>query len=270
MAWVLGNLLHTTHQYLDAAGAPKTGMAKDVDIGFTMYRDPGTGAVAATETITYTETGASGYYTISFTPDNTGLYTLWAKETNADSGLRNQRFDWAVLSAGSIFLPAFSNAFCSESDIERWLQQPITASTGPTSTQAAAFAETRAAVLASLCAGLGSSVTPSTVVAGSRLEDLLREANAIGAALDYTVAASFKEGTRRTERIPELLGLWHQYAGNPQASGKPTVGYIEMELKQNGPQLSTDYITSGDTLAAADANVVPLNESIQIRMGDKF
>ena len=268
MAWVSGNLVHTTHQYLDAAGDPKTGMVKTTDIEFTLYRDPGSGAVAATETVAYTETGSSGYYTISFTPDNTGLYTLWGKEINADSYMRNLRSDWSVVSAGSVFTPAFSNAFCGKADMERWLQQSITGSTAPSSTEAAAFAETRAAVLMGMAARLGFTVTPTSVSAGSRLEDILREANAIGSAMDYTVAQSFKEGTRRTERIPELLGLWRQYTGD-ETKDPRLYGFLGDEVRGNLASLSTDHIVSGDTQAAPSSGT-PTDSGIQINMSDLF
>ncbi len=269
MAWVSGNLVHTTHQYLDAAGVPKTGMVIVTDIAFTMMRDPGTGAVAATETITYTESATAGYYTISFTPDNAGLYTLWGLESNADSFLRNMRFDWSVVSAGSVFAPAFTNAFCGETDIERWLQQSITSTSAPSSTEAAGFAETRAAVLMGMTARLGFTVNPTTVSTGSRLEDLLREANAIGAGMDYTVAQSFKEGTRRTDRIPELLGLWRQYTGD-ETKVPREYGYIGDEVRGNLASLSTDYIVSGDTQAAVDSSTTVTNEGVQIKMSDLF
>jgi len=244
-------------------------MVKTTDIEFTLFRDPSTGAVAASETVSFTESATTGYYTISFTPDNAGLYTLWAKEVNADSYLRNLQFDWSVVSAGSVFAPAFSNAFCAETDLERWMQQAITTSTSPSSTEAAGFAETRAAVLMGMCARLGYTVTPTTVTTGSRLEDILREANAIGAAMDYTVAQSFKSATSRTQRIPELLGLWRQYTGD-ETKAPRAYGFIGDEVRGNLASLATDHIVSGDTQAAADASTTHTNESIQIGMGDLF
>jgi hypothetical protein len=269
MAWVSGNLVFYNWQYLTAAGVPKTGMVETTDIEFTLKRNPGTGLVAAAEDVTFTETGATGYYTISFTPASTGLYSLWVKEINADSMLRQVQVDFSVVSAGSAFSPNFSNAFCAETDMERWLQQAITATTSPSSTEAAGFAETRAAVLMGMCARLGYTVTPTTVISGSRLEDLLREANAIGSAMDYTVAQSFKEGTRRTERIPELLGLWRQYTGDETKTPR-LYGFLGDEVRGNLASLSTDHIISGDTQAAPSSGTAPYNESIQIGMGDKF
>jgi hypothetical protein len=271
MAWVSGNLVFYNWQYLTAAGVPKTGMVETTDIEFTLKRNPGTGLVAAAEDVTFTETGATGYYTISFTPASTGLYSLWIKEINADSMLRQVQVDFSVVSAGSAFSPNFSNAFCAETDMERWLQQAITATTSPSSTEAAGFAETRAAELMAICYRLGKSVTPTTVTAGSRLEDLLRRANGLGAALDYTVAQSFKGGTKETERIPRFLGLWRGMVGDETKERKnaQSFGTIGLEVG-NLVSLSTDHIISGDTQAASTPSTAPYNESIQIGMGDDF
>src|SRR3972149_9016362 len=131
-----------------------------------------------------------------------------------------------VFSAGSVFLPSYANAFCSEADIERWLQQAISASSKPTDDEAAAFAESRAAILMSLCARLGFAVTPATVESGSRLQDLLREANAIGAAMDFTIAQFFAEAPSKSDRAEELNALWNRYVGEPTLGPARAIGYL--------------------------------------------
>jgi len=186
---VAGNIVRTVHLYLDGLDpeAPLTGQTSPANITFQLMRDTGAAMVAASETIAFSETATAGYYNISFTPQNSGLYTLFAVELAG--GQRQPRWDFQVLSAGAIFAPSYQNAFCSESDIERWINASITATTSPTDTEAGAFAESRAARLMALTARLGYAVTPASVTAASILEDLLREANAIGAALDYLRAA---------------------------------------------------------------------------------
>ncbi len=266
-AYVSGNDVVQEWTILDTSSNPLTGMVKTTDITITLHNQSGSTFIASSETVTMTEIAASaGHYYFVFTPTGTGLYVLQFKEINASTLLRTGRFDFAVVSAGSTFAPAFSNAFCAETDMERWIQQAITSSSSPSSTEAAGFAESRAAVLMSFCAAKGFTVTPSTVTANSRIEDILRDANCIGAALDYTIAQSFRSGPSRTERIPELLGRWNEYLGDP---AKPEVpGVLEMEIRGNLASLSTDHIVSGDTQAAPTEVVTA--EPIQIRMGDLF
>src|SRR3990172_6330054 len=193
---------------LDLSSNPLTGVTTPAGITFALHRQSGSVAVAATEPITWTEIGVTGTYSIVFTPVNAGQYKMELKELHVSSQQRVYPFFYEVVTAGSAFSPTFANAFCAETDIERWIQQPITASTQPSSNEAAGFAETRAAAHMSLCHRLGFTVTPSTVVAGSRIEDLLREANAVGAALDYTIAQCFRAGASKTERIESLMELW--------------------------------------------------------------
>ncbi len=265
-AYVSGNDVVQHWTILDTSSDPLTGMVKTTDITLNLHNQSGSTMVASSETVTMTEIGSTGHYYFVFTPTGTGLYVLQFKEINASTLLRTGRFDFAVVSAGSTFAPAFSNAFCAETDMERWIQQAITSTSSPSATEAAGFAESRAAVLMSFCAAKGFTVTPSTVTAGGRLEDLLRDANTIGACLDYTIAQSFRQSPSRTERIPELLGRWQEYLGDP---AKPDVmGVLEMEIRGNLSSLSTDHIVSGDTQAAPTETVTA--EPIQIRMGDLF
>lgn len=271
---VAGNIIVDQWTVLAAADdLPLTGMTVPGDVTLTLLRQSGSTIVAAGESVTWTEIGATGRYYFSFTPENTGLYVLVLNEIAATSYQRKGvEFRYQVLSAGSAFSPSYANAFCAETDLERWLQQAISATTQPSDSEAAGFAESRAAVLMSLCAGLNYAVTPLTVTAGSRIEDLLREANAIGAALDCTVAQSFGKGPSKTERIAVLEGLWFQYAGDPSAFGAVGAarlkGFIEKEIRTNLVSLSTDHIISGDTTAAATESVT--TERIQTRMSDVY
>ena len=157
-----------------------------------------------------------------------------------------------------------TGAYCAETDIERWTQTAIAASTAPTDTEAAAFAVARANILSSLCAGLGFAVTPTTIVAGSRLDVLMGEANAIGAALDYTIAQQYAVRPSKSDRAKDLEILWEQYVGDGKVSG-----FIEKEIKANLVSLSSDQIISGDTMAQP-ATTAPTDTGIAVGMGSLF
>jgi hypothetical protein len=159
-----------------------------------------------------------------------------------------------------------TGAYCAETDIERWIGTAIATTTSPTDTEAAAFAVARANVLSSLCAGLNYAVTPTTITAGSRLDYLMGEANAIGAALDYTVAQQFARQPSKSERAEHLQAMWEQYVGNASAE---LVGFIPSEIKMNLAAMASDQILSGDT-AARTAEAAPTNEPIGFTMGSVF
>ena len=268
---VAGNTVEEFWTVLDGNSNPLTGMTSPADVTLALLRFSGGAVVAASETVTWTESATvAGRYGIRFTPQNTGVHYLSLKELNASSLQRTTEFRYDIVSAGSVLSPSYANAFCSESDIERWLAQGISASTTPSDTVATAFAQARAGILMSLCNRLGYAVTPSTVTASSRLETLLREANAIGAAFDYTVAQSFGTSPSRTGRAEWLEGLWNQYAGSMNPDGKAVPGIIEMEIRGGLASLSTDHILSGDTNAPADADIVPTSIGIQVSMSDVY
>lgn len=266
----VGNAARTVWLYLALDETAKTGMVSPGDVTLTLHRETSAGFVAAVEAITWTEIGVTGYYTIAFTPLNSGLYVLTLKELNADSFKRIQRFEFDVHATGAVFSPAYANAFCAETDVERWLQKPIDGTTSPDDTETTAFAEARAALLMSLCAGAGYSVTPATVVSGSRIEDMLREANAIGAALDWTIANEFGRSPSLSERAATFGNLWTYYVGGAR-EGFVTMlpGVIEMEIRKNLASLASDHILSGDTVAY-DEGSAPTSAPIGVTMADLF
>src|SRR5262245_35394877 len=240
------------------------------DVTLDLDRFTATGArVDASEIVTWTEKGSTGFYYFSFTPQNSGTYILTLDEINVSSmGRKGNEFRWDVLPAGAFFAPTYTNAFCAETDIERWINASISPSTSPNDNEAAAWAESAAAWLMSLTARLGFAQTPTTVTAGSRMEDLLREANAIKAALDYLTAqtrgvAPFDAGRGR---LSLLKDLWESYVGFFE-NGKWIPGIIEMEIS-NESASSTDYILTGDTTAATSTIAIDLG--IQYGMGDKY
>ena len=264
--YVVNNIVVDAWTVLDVNSLPLTGVTSPAGVTLVLQRQSGAHMITAAETVTWTEVGVTGRYDISFTPLNSGLYVLYGLETHASSMGRTFEFRWYVVTAGAVFSPSFTNAFCALSDIERWTQTGIDSTTQPNDTEAAAFAEARAAVLASLCAKWGFAVTPATVTAGSRLEGMLREANAIGAALDYTIAQQFARSPNLSDRAERLQLRWLEYVGNLESG---LIGILETEVAGNLSSLSTDHILSGDTLAFNEG-AAPTSEPIGIGMGSLF
>lgn len=274
-----GNEVNLAIIVLDQNSDPLTGLTAgsgaggftNADFTVTLLRSSGTTYIAATETVTLAEASSAGTYGFRFTPANTGTYLLHVKELNASTnGYTHDRYV-EVVTSGSQFIPSLAEAFCSEADIERWLQQSLTATTRPSSTEAAAFAETRSAMLQSLCASKGYTVTPSTVTSGSRLQDLLREANALGAACDCVAVQAFGTAPSKTDKASWLESLWDRYFGRPAEPGKAgIVGLIEMEIRGNLASLATDHILSGDTTAADSSSTPPTDIGISVSMSDLY
>jgi hypothetical protein len=264
---VANNLILEEWTILSLLSTPLTGMTTPADIAFTLHRQSGSTFIAAAEVITFAEIGATGHYYMAFTPASTGLYVLQLTESNVLTLQRTARFSYEVLSAGAVFTPTFSNAYCAETDVERYAGLAFTASSTVTSTQAAAFAEERATILTSLLAGWGVTISPSSVVAGSRLEDMLRAANAIGAAVDALIAWFGMTEPGKLEKAATLEALWTRYIGG-MVDGKKLEGYLENEAKST-VSLALDHVTSGDTTARASENA-PQDIGLQIRMSDTY
>jgi hypothetical protein len=264
----VGNIIVEGWTVFDLAGAPLTGMTSPAHVTLTLVRQSGSTMVAAAEAITWTEIGVTGRYYFSFTPLYSGLYVVYGLEISALTLCRAFEFRYDVRAAGATFAATYANAYCAETDIERWIQTLIDATTSPDDTEAAAFAESRASVLSSLCSGWGYSVTPATITAGSRLEDMLREANAIGAALDYTVAQQFSNRPSTSNRVERFQQLWIDYVGDP-GNKNAKAGFIENEIKGSLVSLASDHIISGDTVAY-DEGAAPTSVAIGITMGDLF
>ena len=265
---ILGDVVVRGYTVWDLNNNPLTGMVETTDILFTLHRQSGSAMVAASEDVVLTEIGATGHYSIVFTPVNLGAYRLTLEEINVNTGLQIVAWDFNVLPAGAVFLPSFVNAFCAESDIERYLGRTISATTNPTATQAAGFAEEIAAILSSIASKRGHAVTPLTVVAGSRLEDILRAANAIGAARFYVEAQQLGISPNTSVQFDRLTMLWEEYVRPGNGKDIPP-GYLIEEIKGNLASLSTDHILSGDTLANPEGSP-PTSLPIGVTMGDLF
>ena len=83
--------------------------------------------IDASEVVSWGEIAATGRYAFSFTPENSGLYILYTHLIHASSNGAFREYAFEISTAGAVFSASYANAFCSEADIERWLQQAITA-----------------------------------------------------------------------------------------------------------------------------------------------
>jgi len=209
---VVGGTIRQPWVILDADGVEVAGMVSPTNVELRLRRDNGTQTVDATETVTLTD-HTGGDYDITFTPVNAELYTLFLRELNPAEPVApitaGRRYWWTyeVLAVGAVYLPAFSNAFCGQSDVERWTQLAFNSTSKPTTTQVAAFAQARAGEIRAAVATEGWTIAPGNVGydVGSYAEDLLREANAIAAAADAYLAKFVDVDPAQTQKAIALL-----------------------------------------------------------------
>lgn len=251
---------------------PLSGVTSPAGVSLNLFRQSGASMIAASESVSWAEIGTTGRYTWSFTPLNLGPYTLEIMVTHASANREGARLNFSVLSAGSIYTPTFANCFCSESDIEAVIGESITGTTNPSSLAAATYAEWRAAILKSLTARLGYPVTPTSPgLAGTALEQLLRAANAHGAAVNYCLAQELGRSPNKTERADNFAVIWSEYVGGPKPGFvTETIGLIEKEIRGSLVSLSTDHIRSGDTIAPAQTPATSEPFGGPIGMGSQF
>lgn len=261
LTYVLGDIVIQPWRYLDGNSDPLTGMVTPTDITFTLLRSSGSVMVASGETVTFTEIGTTGDYHINFTPANLGLYNLRLKELKVGTFQRTASFEYSVLAAGAVFTPTFTNAFCAQSDIERWTQLSFSAGSSPTSTQVAAFAESRASEIQGMVAGAGFTVTPATVIADSIEEDMLREANAIAAAAD-ALMAKFMMDTP-SGAVEKAVAFLDEYE-------KRMERFIEYLRTSGTPQSIRTHITSGEVTLPDPVSIEDVAFDIGIKMDDEF
>lgn len=213
----VGTAIRTYHKVIDTAKVAVTGLdATHFEI--VLGRD----GAEAIETVTVAEIGTTGLYAFTFTPLTAGTYALAAQElaTIPDSAEADFDREWIVTSAGSDFSPAYTNAFCAQTDIERYCGTTFSASTTPSATYVEGFAEEIAArIMANFPAGI--AITPAGMSSplslatdsGLILEDLLRQANAIGAA-SRAKRASLLGQTPNDSPVPDILwGMFLDLAG---------------------------------------------------------
>jgi len=241
--------------------APLSGQTAPADVTTYLLRESVGTMIAALEAVAMVETGVTGHYFFTWTPENTGVYKLQIQELNAASLQRWMIFpDFTILPAGAIFTPVFTNAFCSEADVERWTQLGFTATSTPTTNDVAAFAESRASELISMMASAGVSITPDTVVADSIEEDMLRDTNAIGAAADAIMAKFMMEAPNRSEKAVLLL---EEYDKRVERLMK----YVNSTL---GAHSVRTHITSGEVTLPTVSNITDGGLREAIKMDDEF
>lgn len=257
---VAGNTVRDEWFYMDATEAPLTGMLINVDVTLTLRRDIGAGFVAAPEAISWTELGG-GYYQIAFTPLSGGLYRAYLKELNVNSFLRRWTFPFEIVSAGSTFLPSFANAFCSEGDVESWAGFDFQSGSKPTSDQVAGFAQSRSSEMRSIMAAEGWVVGPGTVTPGGPEEDMLRMANAIGAAADAWLSKFMDTDPARTEKATQLLEEYQTRLDRLQAYAAKVAG---------SAHLIRTPMTSGEVTLADETAIQDVGLRDAIRMDQEF
>ena len=250
-------ILHWT--VLDFNNAPKTGVTDPADVTLTLRRQSGSTMIAAAETVVWAEDGVTGHYYITFTPVNVGLYHLNLQETVQGSQLRDYLWDFNVQTAGAVFVPAFSECYCSEADVERWTQLDFSATSRPTSSQVAAFCEARAAEITDKAARNGVTITPSTITAGSVIEDLARELNAVGAGVDSFMSKFISVAPAQTDKTTLLREEWDRRC----------TAFIEHAWSLGAGGMAT-HISSGEVTLPSESNITDRGSSERITMDDLY
>jgi hypothetical protein len=266
MPYVAQNLIVESWTVLDLATPPGavSGLTSPADVTLNLQRSSGTTYIAASEVVGWAETAQLGTYAITITPQNAAHYVLTLQEVSALTLQRNYRFTYEVLPAGAVFTPSYSNAFCAQSDIERYAGIKFTSTSSVTTLMAAGFAEERAGQIMAWCAKWGISITPTTVISGSRLEDLLRKANAIGAALDAVISWYTQVEPAENEKARLLLAQWISMMGD----GGDIEGTLEIEIDSNfGISSVRTHISSGEVTLREEPPSVDSGLSTGMTMG---
>lgn len=207
-----------------------SGLTYPAGIALDIERSSGNSFIAASESIGFAETAVLGDYSIYFTPQNSGTYFLTVQELSALTMQRNWIYTYEVLPAGALFIPSAAGCFCAVSDVARYAGLTFTNTSSPvTSDMALGFCEERAAGIMAMCAFWGFSVNPATVETGSILEDLLRSANAIGAAIDAVVAWYAAVEPSESEKVRSLMQSWINLMGD----GAKIKGAIQLQVESS-------------------------------------
>ncbi len=211
---------------------------------------------AATETVTIAEIGSTGFYSITYTPENAQVYKVHIAESTF--GL-TKTFEDNVLDTPAATVA--DNAYCTEADVVAWVQLgDYTTSTIPTEAQVLWFMESRAAelygklaeVMGSAAVGPAGSTNYSTEIVtttdvGFALGRFLRMANAIGAAADALQAAGAGESPARSERVSELLALYEGLRDGTTAAntvvGMGTLESLAQRYVGYGSKVATHFTT---------------------------
>jgi hypothetical protein len=223
---IVGGLIEFYFRVLDTSNNPVTS-------GATFNTDLFLDAVTTGEVVTITHL-ADGVHRGTFTPLSAGTYFCAVLELAfANSKRDRHEFTFDVASAGTTFAASYANAFCAQSDIESATGSTYGAATEPSATQVAAFAQQVASALTAICFGVGKTLTPAggsapidtSTTVGKNLSDMMRTANALGAA-ELAVIAAYR-GAVPSEAMDRANLFYEQfvrYAGgvHPLTKAKVT------------------------------------------------
>jgi hypothetical protein len=258
---VTGSTIRLVWTILDQNGDPLTGMHSPADVSFRLHRSSLNGTVASGEAVSMVEVAASpGTYEITFVPLATGLYTLQLRELNASTLFQQYRFPTDVFSAGSEALPTFDDAFCSQSDVERFMQLSVDSTTDPSADDVALFAAGRAKEMQGLLAAAGWTVSPATIVADSVEQGILREVNAVGAAGDAWLAKDRDDAPAASEHGRKLLDEYEIRLTRA----------VDFGRKMLGTSLIASPMTEGEVTLRTETAVDDTGLQEAITMGQEF
>ncbi len=264
MASIVNQIIRTYWLVNSTAPARVAGL-DETDFNIDLSAD----GIAAPEAVTVTDVG-DGVYEFSWTPLTAATYALAVTELTTFPLSAEASFirEFQVLSAGSVFAPAFDHAFCSEDDVERYAGETYDSGSNPSADAVAGFAEETAAYLiAKMQACAGVLITPAGMgapldnssIQGQVLEDMLRNANAVGAAAKAKRAAFLGQPPNESP-VPEILeGIFLGLAGGYDPVKRVMVeGAICMFLKSSttidgvpANLFAKTHISSGERSQAA-------------------
>jgi hypothetical protein len=260
---VIGDTIRELWLYLDSSDVPLGGMTSPADVELKLFVDTGSGFALSVDSVSWAAVaGQTGEYQISYTPSAAGIYKLQLRELNAASDGRRWSFPQEVAAAGATFLPAFANAFCAETDVERWTGLDFDGTSKPTTTQVAAFAQARASEIRSVVASEGWNPVPGSLTPLSIEEDILRECNAIGAAADAFMAKFMDVDPSQTDKAVALL---QEYQRRLQR----LVAYAQ-DIASSSAGFITTPITTGEVTPADETQITDGGLGLAIAMDQDF
>jgi hypothetical protein len=258
---VANNVVSQVWKYRDTAGAILTGMTFPADIELVLKKATAGGSVTASEVVSWTESADPGYYDIKYTPLGGTVYTLFLKELNPASDGRQWWFVSEVMAAGAVYAPAFANAYCAETDVERFTQLAFTATSKPTSQEVAAWAQARSSEMSlQFLAQSGWTVTPATVVSGSLEQDVLRDMAAIGAGADAMLAKFMDSDPVATQKAEVMLAEYKTRLDRMTDYATKNLGSLSVRT----------HISSGEVTPKDETTITDGGLALGISMDQEF
>jgi hypothetical protein len=238
----------------------------------------------ASESVTVSYLG-DGNYMFQFSPTAAGTYGMVMTElvsvANPNSVQNGFTQSWIVTSSGvPEFSATFDNAFCGQSDVERYAGRKFTTTTTLSQNELAGMAEETAAYLIAQTSQAGHTITPDSMgappdlstVAGQVLEDMLRAANALGVAARADRAGYLGANPNSSNRAEIFYGQFIGLAGGyDPATAKEIEGAIPRYIQSvYNRSFVTTHIDSGDTAAAIRPAVTPTEPGLRMTMDREY